>query len=74
MKTNCPNCGAPLNRNGECQYCGTIDREQEPEQPKVRSYIEQTPTHIRFVTETFANRDSEGRLHREQHFLGIELC
>lgn len=22
--TNCPNCGAPLPANGECQYCGTI--------------------------------------------------
>lgn len=23
-RTNCPNCGAPLNRNHECDYCGTI--------------------------------------------------
>lgn len=22
-KTNCPNCGAPLNQNGHCDYCGT---------------------------------------------------
>jgi hypothetical protein len=22
-KTNCPNCGAPLPRDGYCEYCGT---------------------------------------------------
>lgn len=22
--TNCPNCGAPLNKHGICDYCGTI--------------------------------------------------
>lgn len=22
--TNCPNCGAPLNKRGICDYCGTI--------------------------------------------------
>lgn len=24
MRTNCPNCGAPLKRDGSCEYCGTI--------------------------------------------------
>ena len=22
-QTNCPNCGAPLNKLGDCEYCGT---------------------------------------------------
>ena len=22
--TNCPNCGAPLNKRGICDYCGTV--------------------------------------------------
>lgn len=21
---NCRNCGAPLNKNGDCEYCGTV--------------------------------------------------
>ena len=21
--TNCPNCGAPIPRDGQCEYCGT---------------------------------------------------
>ena len=25
-ETNCKNCGAPLTRDGECKYCGTISR------------------------------------------------
>lgn len=24
MRTNCPNCGAPLNSMGKCDYCGTV--------------------------------------------------
>ena len=23
-KTNCPNCGAPLDESGKCEYCGTV--------------------------------------------------
>lgn len=23
-KTNCPNCGAVIGTDGECEYCGTI--------------------------------------------------
>lgn len=23
MRTNCPNCGAVLDKNGHCDYCGT---------------------------------------------------
>ena len=22
-EVNCPNCGAPLNQAGQCEYCGT---------------------------------------------------
>lgn len=23
MRTNCPNCGAPITPNAKCEYCGT---------------------------------------------------
>lgn len=26
LMTNCPNCGAPLRRDGTCEYCGTKAR------------------------------------------------
>lgn len=26
LLTNCPNCGAPLQRDGTCEYCGTKAR------------------------------------------------
>ena len=26
LLTNCPNCGAPLRRDGTCEYCGTKAR------------------------------------------------
>lgn len=26
LLTNCPNCGAPLQRDGTCKYCGTKAR------------------------------------------------
>lgn len=29
---NCPNCGAPMNKYGGCDYCGT-GRQSEPEKP-----------------------------------------
>lgn len=29
--TNCPNCGAPLNGTGKCDYCGAVLKKPEPE-------------------------------------------
>ena len=26
---NCPNCGAPADGSGECQYCGTVYEERQ---------------------------------------------
>ena len=28
-KTNCPNCGAPLDESRKCAYCGTVAIKQE---------------------------------------------
>lgn len=39
--TNCPNCGAPLNADGYCEYCGT-KRQHESE-------IVMTATELRFI-------------------------
>ena len=39
---NCRNCGAPLDENGDCEYCGTR-RQRKPS-----SGIEITATSIRF--------------------------
>lgn len=66
----CPKCGAPLTRNGVCEYCGydngfhgnisnlegtiTIDGEE------VQVYLAQTE--IEVEDETF--RDFDGTLHR----------
>lgn len=41
--TNCPNCGAPLDRSGKCDHCGTV------RQPK--SSIVITPNEIRLTCE-----------------------
>lgn len=29
-RTNCPNCGAPLNQAGQCEYCGTYCEDTTP--------------------------------------------
>lgn len=39
---NCRNCGAPLNKNGDCEYCGTVEHESG-----VYSYMEITVDAIR---------------------------
>lgn len=39
---NCRNCGAPLNKNGDCEYCGTVEHESG-----VCSYMEITVDAIR---------------------------
>lgn len=39
--TNCKNCGAPLLKNGDCEYCGTKAIEQ------CRSGLEITESKIR---------------------------
>ena len=39
---NCRNCGAPLNKNGDCEYCGTVKQEN-----LVRPYLEITADYIR---------------------------
>lgn len=44
-RTNCPNCGAPLNRFHKCDYCSTI---VPAPQPKARCGIEQTADRISF--------------------------
>ena len=45
MKTNCPNCGAPLDKDAICAYCGTVIRK------KVKSGLVQTATEIRIICE-----------------------
>lgn len=42
QQKNCRNCGAPLNKRGDCEYCGTkTDR-------TVRGGIEITADHITY--------------------------
>lgn len=33
--TNCPNCGAPIPHDGQCEYCGTMVILSEHEIPVV---------------------------------------
>ena len=36
VKTNCPNCGAPIQANGRCEYCGTVlDSYETPVEVKI---------------------------------------
>lgn len=46
--TNCQNCGAPLDANGKCQYCGAVYKTArsgnelhviEVEHPRVRKFV-----------------------------------
>lgn len=32
--TNCKNCGAPLKKKDECEYCGTINMEERRKNEK----------------------------------------
>ena len=34
-RTNCPNCGAPLNEYGKCEYCTTMVVHRKPDPVKV---------------------------------------
>lgn len=63
-RTNCPNCGAPLNRNHECNYCGTIVHGSTG----VTSSLSITASGIKAevkseVEECWAFRDEKGMLH-----------
>ena len=42
QKKNCRNCGAPLNKRGDCEYCGTKGEKT------ARSGIEIAADHITF--------------------------
>lgn len=54
--TNCRNCGAPLNRYGSCDYCGTVSRNGD-----IQSYMEITADSIRFGTYSYL-RDAKGQI------------
>lgn len=57
-KSNCKNCGAPLNPNGDCEYCGT------KRQIRPRSIIEVTASSIRlFADDHCVDEEDE----RERH-------
>lgn len=43
MKTNCPNCGAPLDKDGKCTYCETVMRK------KIKSELIITASEIRIT-------------------------
>ena len=74
-RTNCCNCGAPLQKHGKCMYCGTENNREAPEeQNNARSEIKITPSSITFTCEpvmkyyqyeSVATMDVYGRLHRK---------
>lgn len=44
IRTNCKNCGAPLNESRQCEYCGTNYQSQS-----IKSSMEITSNCIRLV-------------------------
>ena len=53
---NCRNCGAPLNEQGDCEYCGT-------KSPRTgSSWIEITADWIRVYTEPAVRPSIAGRM------------
>ena len=63
MRTNCPNCGAPLSRNGECRYCNTC----VPAESTMKSTVTMDANKISFCIESVAVRDEKGILRRQQY-------
>ena len=53
MRTNCPNCGAPLDEDGKCTHCETVIRK------KLQSRMSMTATEISFVCEEVDDDDSK---------------
>lgn len=63
--TNCRNCGAPLGRDGNCEYCGTKSLESH------ESYINITGERISVgVVSLVGARDVNGRLVRLERLIG----
>lgn len=61
-RTNCPNCGAPLNRSHECDYCNTI----VPCEAQTFSSLSITANGISIVNRIgIPYRDEKGMLHAE---------